>query len=252
MKIEQGLLSDLTNDEADALRQMAFAILVSGEIPLEATRLMREWVAIQKSSVTYTAPLGAFLQVSLLSLLLREEEARRADAKIPEDDVKAQLKRLSRHFGEPVMPIGRYCHGLRAWASALQDRVDRKREELFPGIGYYGVDPALKVMAEKAWADYRLTKEKFADPHKTYRDAGMEPDARCHAIAALWRYEDAASAAQDVFQSISRSHLLGRVLYSGEKVRTVQCPLHKGEWDGQAMLHGCPHQCDGTGWLREP
>jgi len=51
---------------------------------------------------------------------------------------------------------------------------------------------------------------------------------------------------------IRKSNLLGRLLYAKEKFRTRMCPIHKGHWDGRAMLlEGCPHLCDGTGWLRE-
>lgn len=51
---------------------------------------------------------------------------------------------------------------------------------------------------------------------------------------------------------IRKSNLLGRLLYAKEKFRTRMCPLHKGHWSGHAMFfEKCPHQCDGTGWLRE-
>lgn len=52
--------------------------------------------------------------------------------------------------------------------------------------------------------------------------------------------------------SIKKSNLLARLIYNGEKLRTKECPEHKGEWNGHAMLTGCAHHCDGTGWLREP
>jgi hypothetical protein len=49
-----------------------------------------------------------------------------------------------------------------------------------------------------------------------------------------------------------KSNLLGRLLYAKEKFRTRMCPVHKGHWDGNAMLiDKYPHLCDGTGWLRE-
>lgn len=52
---------------------------------------------------------------------------------------------------------------------------------------------------------------------------------------------------------IEKSCLLDRLIYLGETVRTVPCPLHKGKWSG---IHAerCPHGCDigcgcTTGWL---
>lgn len=52
-----------------------------------------------------------------------------------------------------------------------------------------------------------------------------------------------------VFLDISKSNLLYRLLYCGEKLREEMCPKHKGEWNDQAMLDGCEHNCHGTGWL---
>lgn len=74
---------------------------------------------------------------------------------------------------------------------------------------------------------------------------------------------------------ISKSGLLWRLLYLGEKVRAKKCPQHNGHmnlalWvdggaspvmqmaiiDGVATeiirRDGCPHGCGGTGWLKEP
>ncbi|HZS27758.1 MAG TPA: hypothetical protein VFB76_11050 [Candidatus Angelobacter sp.] len=51
---------------------------------------------------------------------------------------------------------------------------------------------------------------------------------------------------------IKKSNLLGRLLYAKEPLRTRMCPKHKGHWDGKAMFfEQCPHDCGGTGWLKE-
>lgn len=51
---------------------------------------------------------------------------------------------------------------------------------------------------------------------------------------------------------IRKSNLLGRLLYAKEPLRSRMCPIHKGHWSGDAMFFNkCPHECDGTGWLRE-
>ena len=252
MKIGKTILEDLTEEDAHALRQMAFSVVCGGEVPAEALAIMSEWIAAHGASVADGKPVAAFTMVAMLSLLVREETARRADAVIPEDDAEALLKRLSRHFGEPVKPIGRYCEGLRSWEVALRDRAARTRAALFPGIdGDHYKDPSLKETVEKAWADYQAAKRDFANPHKAYHGAGMKPDARLYALDTLWRDEAAANEVSHVFLSIRKSNFLARVLYGGEKVRTTQCPEHKGKWNGQAMLMGCPHKCGGTGWLRE-
>ena len=48
--------------------------------------------------------------------------------------------------------------------------------------------------------------------------------------------------------TIAKSSFLYRVLYLGEPLRTVRCPVHQGHWSGAAMFEGC--ECGGTGWLR--
>jgi hypothetical protein len=66
------------------------------------------------------------------------------------------------------------------------------------------------------------------------------------------KYPSEERAHSSIRISIRKSNLLARLIYGGEKLRTRECPVHKGKWDGQAMLMGCEHHCDGTGWLREP
>ena len=61
-----------------------------------------------------------------------------------------------------------------------------------------------------------------------------------------------------VFTDMRKSALLWRLIYAGEKFRTVKCPEHKGhlnmgEWIGDGSRGGpCTHGCQGTGWLPEP
>jgi hypothetical protein len=53
---------------------------------------------------------------------------------------------------------------------------------------------------------------------------------------------------------IRKSALLGRLIYDGQKLRTKKCPLHQGRQHMHIHLGfeaQCPHECDGTGWLRE-
>lgn len=56
---------------------------------------------------------------------------------------------------------------------------------------------------------------------------------------------------------IKKSNLLARLIYGGEKLRTKECPEHKGHWSGLSFPgQECPHGCDRTngnytGWLPE-
>lgn len=51
-----------------------------------------------------------------------------------------------------------------------------------------------------------------------------------------------------IYQDIRKSNLLGRLIYGAEKLRTVPCPEHQGEWSG-CHPEPCPHGCGYTGWL---
>lgn len=55
-------------------------------------------------------------------------------------------------------------------------------------------------------------------------------------------------------RSISKSCLLDRLLYGGEKIRTKICPVHKGHWSGcipsDQITCGCDHGICITGWLK--
>lgn len=51
---------------------------------------------------------------------------------------------------------------------------------------------------------------------------------------------------------ITKSNLLARLLYGGEKLRKRQCPEHKGHWSGMEFYESrCKHGCGLTGWLPE-
>lgn len=84
----------------------------------------------------------------------------------------------------------------------------------------------------------------------------------CTAIRTWFRCIETAGAAgqqgteyykylRSIEIDIQKSNLLGRLIYAGEKLRTIECPEHKGRWNGSAMLMGCEYNCDGTGYLRE-
>ena len=107
-----------------------------------------------------------------------------------DEQAEVMLKMLSEHFGEPVMPVSRYCSKLELYAHAIDQRA-------------------------------RRTKEKGDIDH--------------------------ADQVQWVFVQIMKSNLLHRLIYQGEKLRTVPCPEHKGKWSG---LYG-PCECGFTGWLPE-
>lgn len=53
--------------------------------------------------------------------------------------------------------------------------------------------------------------------------------------------------------ALSKSALAARLVYGGERLRTRECPEHKGRWSGVEFPEKrCPHGCQYTGWLPEP
>jgi hypothetical protein len=47
---------------------------------------------------------------------------------------EAMLLQLRRHFGEPVLPMSRYCSALETWGQCIAERVGRLEKELLPNL----------------------------------------------------------------------------------------------------------------------
>lgn len=124
------------------------------------------------------------------------------DDKLTNEEAEAMLKRLTKHFREPVLPMRRYCDGLRTWADCIGE---------------------------------------LNTPGRSFGHEYVEED---HKFGA-----DYAGHLRDILRDISKSNLLARILYGGEKLRTRPCPEHKGRWSG---IMTCPYGCGETGWLPEP
>lgn len=153
-------------------------------------------------------------------------------ASMSAQEAERMLVRLRGHFKEPVQPVSRYCDSLRAWQKALQERARSLRNELFPEL-------------EKRWSE---------EAHDAYRQEMDNPTSggRTYKIQELKRFQDACDSVDYTFLQIIKSSLLGRLIYGGEKLRTQQCPEHKGEWSGlEHPDRPCPHGCEMTGWIPE-
>lgn len=83
----------------------------------------------------------------------------------------------------------------------------------------------------KTWA--RIIEEKNADGDTEKHRQGSEY----------------AKHLRHILIDIAKSNLLARLIYGNEKLRTRECPIHKGKWSG---IMECPEGCDMTGWLPEP
>lgn len=77
------------------------------------------------------------------------------------------------------------------------------------------------------------------------RDSGDKPEYR---VGHRWH-----AYLRDIQLAIRKSSMLGRLIYEGENLRTVECPEHKGKWSGlDHPEHPCPHGCHMTGWIPDP
>lgn len=160
-----------------------------------------------------------------------------------EEQAQEALRALTEFYRTPVMPIGRYCEALRTWERVIAEKNQCLRESLFPGISgdHYGPDKAENERTAKAWEDYRSAKKTCAPM-----------DERGYLMDDLLAAEDMQDAVSRTFLQITKSNLLYRLLYRGEKLRTQMCPEHKGTWSGlEGPDSSCPHRCQMTGWVQD-
>lgn len=86
MKIEETRILELSDYQADALRGMVISCIDGGgPVPKEALRITQAWLDAHGAELEGAAPIAAFLEVALFSLLLR------AEAKI--EQLEEQLSR---------------------------------------------------------------------------------------------------------------------------------------------------------------
>lgn len=142
---------------------------------------------------------------------------------------------VNRLYPLPSPPEGRrvslaeYVAAFAAWQSVATKLTDEMRSLLTEGM---------KALAAV-----------FRD-HDQPRDI----DAYCAALDAFLHGRSVSDRAScsGLRLRITKSCLLKRLLYIGEPLRTVPCPVHKGRWQG-CFMEPCPHGCDTcgctTGWL---
>jgi hypothetical protein len=95
-------------------------------------------------------------------------------------------------------------------------------------------------------------EDNFCSKMRDWAKACQTPLDTDDAETAKWRNEfrrhwDFISLA------IGKSNLLYRLLYAGENVRNIPCPIHKGKWSGCFADPPCECSSYGnvTGWLPE-
>jgi hypothetical protein len=165
-------------------------------------------------------------------------------SKFTDEEAEALLKELSVHYGVRVAPVAHYCSAFEDWRKAIQGRASRLFDELYPGIQGDSRSP------ETIAAHARYKAEKVERDLKVLRTRGEEPTQRDYDLNTLEGYRQEVLLMDGFAIDIHKSDLLYRLIYCGEKLRTEQCPEHKGEWSGlEHPDHRCPHGCGLTGWL---
>lgn len=100
----------------------------------------------------------------------------------------------------------------------------------------------------------------LAQLREHYRQPVLPVGHYCKALETwaevyLERFPSYREAFASVRISIVKSNLLARLIYDGQKLRTRQCPIHKGTWSGcvpEPCEAGCSDGMNLTGWLPEP
>lgn len=160
-------------------------------------------------------------------------------------DAERLRARLTKFYREPVQPVSVYCKALRTWQRALGDRAYNLKIELFPGLDGKSGAPE----AEAAFAKYQVeSKASYAENLKSSGDI-----SRSSKLSDLVHYREESESVDHVALQISKSALLARLIYGGEKLRSRKCLIHEGRWSGLPFMDNqCMHGCDLTGWLPEP
>jgi len=130
------------------------------------------------------------------------------EEKLSAKEVDAMLKKLSKHFGEPVMPVGQYCAALGLWQHAIREKYLWLKKKLDAGEAKIPIQTGLFLQGQGAF-----NYDKDVDSEM----------------------ENAKILSQEidhVFMQIQKSNLLARLIYCGETLRTERCPAHQGFWSG--------------------
>lgn len=117
----------------------------------------------------------------------------------------------------------------------MSDLTEDQAKLMLEQLSLYYKQPVLPLHrfceALTSWA--RCIVELNTDPASYPRAQGSE----------YWKH------LQKIGLDIRKSNLLGRLLYSGEKLRTRKCPKHKGHISFSYEDRDCV--CGQTGWLPE-
>lgn len=112
-------------------------------------------------------------------------------------------------------------------------------------------DDEAEAMLKQLTAHYRspvMPLRRFCDALQMWIDC-VEQGIRENPLNGSQQGLGYAKHLMHIMIDISKSALLGRMFYGGEKPRTVKCPRHQGHWEGIPGLTTCEHGCHLTGWL---
>jgi hypothetical protein len=182
-------------------------------------------------------------------------------------DAEAELGELGRELPDPVMPVSRVVAALKSWCECVL--AGAARDDVRTGPDWFAVVESMKTVlasVDRTRIDVpapvgdTILIDRLAVLSSFFGEPVRPLAVLCPAVRAWLRREidpifnaKRPAPVPSVQIDIGKSNLLWRLLYAREKVRTKQCPVHRGRWHGPSGPDGsdCPHKCDGTGWLRE-
>lgn len=100
-------------------------------------------------------------------------------------------------------------------------------------------------------SDEKLTDAEAEAMLRRLRSHYRQPVLPLHRVCdALTKWSEVSGERMPI-GAIYKSNLLHRMLYLGEKLRTIKCPAHNGRWSGCKELGTCACQSgwNVTGWL---
>lgn len=108
------------------------------------------------------------------------------DEKLTDEEAEALLKKLSKHYGQPVMPVRRYCDALWTWMDCVEDAY--KEDGAKPTSKFADIAPrmrSLRTAIQKSNLLWRLIyggeplRTKKCPVHQGHWSGLPHPDNDC-------------------------------------------------------------------------
>lgn len=114
-----------------------------------------------------------------------------------------------------------------------------------------------KILDKETLSDPEKREQIFHELREFFGEPCMPVSKYCKALETYASLPEKDEKFREMYRrlqiDISKSCLLDRLIYCGEELRTVKCPVHKGHWSGIKFGNDeceCVGSCGcTTGWL---